>query len=124
VAPLLSRATHPERVRANLRISVTPVASQKRHFGSCGARNCRAADSQIRLGALPPAPAPLTPEHPCGTLLVGRCDYVGTLPPPSRRLQIASHCSALVAATGAPAAPGDDLVLRERTKRDSYDGRI
>ena len=34
------------------------------------ARNCRAAASQIRLGALPPAPAPLTPKHSSGTLPV------------------------------------------------------
>ena len=36
---------------------------------------------------------------------LGVRDHVGTFPPPSRRSQIASHCYALVAATGVPATP-------------------
>jgi len=86
--------------------------SSRSGFRSGLERNCRAAASQIRLGALPPAPTPLTPKHSSGTLLERGYGHYLTFPPPSRRLQIASHCFALVAATGVPAAPRDDLVLR------------
>ena len=46
----------------------------------------------------------------------GTCGYIGMFPPPSRRLQIASHYSALVAAIGVPAAPADDLGTFEKLR--------
>jgi len=69
VAPLLSRATRPERVRRTSESASRQLQSTV-GFRTRLERNCRAAASQIRLGALPPAPTPLTPEHSSGTLSV------------------------------------------------------
>lgn len=112
MAPLLSRATHPERVRrtsesASRQLQCRSVLSARVSRATAAPLLRRFASARSRLRRRRSHPSIL--EERCWWDVRSR----RTCPPPSRRLQIASHCSTRRGNRRA-GRPGDDLVRPSR----------